>query len=482
MLTAIIILLTIALYFGALFAVTGIASRRRAASDFFTGGRSAPWWAAMIATVGAAISGVTFISVPGMVEAQSFSYLQMVLGFAVGFVVIALVLVPLFYSRNLTSIYGYLAERFGATSHRSGAWIFFISKMLGASVRFFVVCAVLQPLVFDPLGIPFVANVAVTIALIWLYTNQGGVTAVVWTDVLKTLCLVTSVVLCTVFIGRSVGMNIAQMASAVADAPTSRIFFFDNPTEPTFFWKQFLAGIFMVIATTGLDQDMMQRTMACRSTADATKNMVVSGIVQIAVVGLFLVMGAVLLIYSQAKGVKAAKPDELFGLVAWSDGMPIVVGVMFILGLISAAYSAAGSALTSLTTSFTVDILRRDATAEATTRIRRLTHIAMAALMGLVIIVFYYISDDSAITAVYKIASYTYGPILGLFAFGILSRRPVRDRLVPWVCLAAPCLSWLLQWWLLSKLGYAIGFELLLVNAALTMLGLLFISKKYNGK
>lgn len=482
MLTAIIILATIAIYFGVLYGVSAIASRRRADSDFFTGGRSAPWWAAMIATVGAAISGVTFISVPGMVGTQSFSYLQMVLGFAVGFVVIAVVLVPLFYSRNLTSIYGYLAERFGATSHRSGAWIFFISKMLGASVRFFVVCAVLQPLVFDPLGVPFAVNVIATIALIWLYTKQGGVTAVVWTDVLKTLCLVASVVLCAVFIGRSVGMNVGQMATAVAQQPTSRVFFFDNPTEATYFWKQFLAGVFMVIATTGLDQDMMQRTMACRSTRDATKNMVVSGVVQILVVGMFLVLGAVLLIYSGAKGVTAEKPDELFGLVAWSEGMPAVVGVMFILGLISAAYSAAGSALTSLTTSFTVDILRRDAGDAATTRVRRITHVAMAAVMGIVIIIFYYISDDSAITAVYKIASYTYGPILGLFAFGIFSRRQVRDKLVPWVCVAAPILSWVLQWWLLHSYGYTVGFELLLVNAAFTAIGLFIISHNRDGK
>lgn len=482
--TPTLVIITVLAYFALLLAVGRLASRRGDNASFFTGGRRAPWPVVAFATVGAAISGVTFISVPGMVAAKGYSYLQMVLGFIVGYVVIAYVLVPLFYRRNLVSIYGYLDQRFGRHSYRAGAWTFFVSKMLGASVRFFVVCAVLQSLVFGPVHIPFVINVIATIALIWLYTARGGVSSVIWTDLLKSFCLIASVVLCIVFISSSMGVAVADLPAAIASEPHTQIWHFDDPKSGLYFWKQFIAGVFMAIATNGLDQDMMQRNMACRDQKASRKNMILSGVMQFFVVGLFLLLGSLLMMYASYSGMELpAKSDELFGLIATSEAMPAVVGVLFVLGLISAAYSAAGSALTSLTTSFTVDILdglRRSAGDERRlTRMRRLVHLAMSALMGLVIIAFWYLSEEDAISAVYTLASYTYGPILGLFVFGLATRRPVRDTAVPAVCIIAPVISWFMQEALQRSLGYTTGFELLLINAAMTalLLGLTTIKK-----
>ncbi len=474
-----IVLATIVGYFIVLFLVSWIASRGSDNASFFNGNRQAPWFIVAIAMLGAPISGVTFISVPGMVVAKGFSYLQMVLGFVVGYFVIAYVLIPLFYKRNLVSIYGYLEQRFGAGTHKSGAWFFFISKMLGAAVRFYVVCVTLQLLVFGPLGVPFIVNVVATIALIFLYTLQGGVKTVIWTDTLKSFCLVMSVVLCIFFIAKGLGYDFAGMVKAVAGDETSRVFFFDNPKEGTYFWKQFIAGVFMVIATTGLDQDLMQRSLACKNAKESQKNLIVSGITQFFVISLFLILGTLLVLYTRAKGLaQPEKSDELFGLVAADPGMPIIVGILFILGLIAAAYSAAGSALTSLTTSFTVDILEADRKQDDSTlsHTRKLVHVSMAAGMGIVIYVFYLISNSDAISAVYTLASYTYGPILGLFAFGMMCKSAVRDRLVPVVCIAAPIISFFVQQWLKNSFGYTLGFELLLLNAVLTMVGLALLS------
>ena len=443
-----IVLATIVGYFILLFIISWAASRKSDTATALSGGRQAPWFIVAIAMLGAPISGVTFISVPGMVVTKGFSYMQMALGFIVGYFVIAYVLIPLFYKRNLVSIYGYLEQRFGGSTHKSGAWFFFISKMLGAAVRFYVVCVTLQLLVFSPLHIPFVINVIVTIALIFLYTLQGGVKTVIWTDTLKSF---------------------------------SRIFFFDNPKEGTYFWKQFIAGIFMVIATTGLDQDLMQRSLACKNANESAKNLIVSVFLQVIVIALFLVLGTLLTLHVKAHGIAMPeKTDELFGTVAFSEGMPVLLGVVFIIGLIAAAYSAAGSALTSLTTSFTVDILEADKKQDdqALGRTRRMVHIAMAAGMGLVILIFYAISNSDAISAVYTLASYTYGPILGLFAFGMMCKSPVRDRLVPVVCIAAPVISFFIQMWLKNQYDYTLGFELLLLNAALTMIGLFLLIKK----
>lgn len=460
--------------------ISWFASRGSNNSTFFNGNRQAPWGLVAFAMIGAAISGVTFISVPGMVAAKGYSYLQMVLGFIVGYFAIAFVLVPIFYRRNLISIYGYLEDRFGKSTYHTGAWFFFVSKMLGAAVRFYVVCVVLQSMVFGPLGIPFAITVVVSILLIWIYTVQGGVKTLIWTDTLKSFCLVASVGLCIYFIAGNLGLNFGEAFSAVTSHSSFKMFYFDDPLAGTYFWKQFLAGIFMAIALNGLDQDMMQRNLACRDSRQSQKNMIVSGITQFFVIALFLILGTMLLIYMDSKGMAhPTKPDDTFAAVVDSPGMPIIVGILFIVGLVSAAYSAAGSALTSLTTSFTVDIMganrRMDDRRLAITR--RLVHLGMSVAMGLVIIAFYYLSNQDAISAVYTLASYTYGPILGLFVFGLACKRPVRDCLVPAVCILAPVLSWVTQWTLKEYCNYTTSFELLLMNAAFTILGLLMLLK-----
>lgn len=469
-----IVLTAIVGYFIVLFFVSWLASRKSDTQTALTGGRQAPWFIVAIAMIGAPISGVTFISVPGMVLSSQYSYMQMVMGFAVGYFVIAYVLMPLFFKRNLVSIYGYLEERFGAKTHKTGAWFFFVSKMLGAAVRFLVVCVSLQILVFDPLHIPFVVNIVITIALIFLYTLQGGVKTVIWTDTLKSLCLILSVVLCIVFVSTGLGGE-GSIVDKIASSGTARVFYFDNPNEGTYFWKQFLAGIFMVIAMTGLDQDLMQRTLASKNVAESKKGLVVSGITQVFVVALFLVLGSILALYIQEHGIAMPqKADTLFSLVAWDKGMPVIVGIVFVLGFVSAGYSAAGSALTALTTSFTVDILESDKkqSEKQLGKKRRKVHIMMAVIMGAIILAFYYANNDSAIKLVYALASYTYGPILGLFAYGMFTKCAVRDKWVPLVCVLSPVLSWVLQDVAAAYWNYEIGFELLLYNAAFTVIGL----------
>ena len=482
--TAWIVLATIAFYFVLLFIISWITGRKTDNAGFFTGNRKSPWYMVAVAMIGASISGVTFISVPGAVLAGGYSYMQMVLGFFVGSVIVALVLIPMFYKMNLMSIYGYLENRFGLSSYRTGAWFFFVSKMLGASVRFFVVCVVLQTLVFDPLNMPFTLNVILTVALIWLYSFQGGVKSLIWTDSLKTFCLVLSVVCCIVYIAKSLGLGLFELPSAVADHPTSKIFFFDDPNDGHYFWKQFIAGVFMVIATTGLDQDLMQRTLSCKNFRESQKNMIVSSFIQIFVIGLVLVLGTLLYMYAGDNlPMKDGKVvgDALFGDVAWSEGFPVFIGVIFIIGLIAAAYSAAGSALTALTTSFTVDILKANEKQgeKDLTLTRKLVHIIMSLLMVIVIVVFYELNDDSAINAVYSLAAYTYGPILGMFVFGLATKKPVRDRWVPVVCVASPIICYVLQtnseaWFG----GWQISFELLIINALVTVAGLCLLIKK----
>ncbi|MBQ8502226.1 MAG: sodium:solute symporter [Bacteroides sp.] len=482
MTTAWIVLATIAFYFVLLFVISWITGRKTDNAEFFTGNRKTSWYMVAFAMIGASISGVTFISVPGAVLNNGYAYMQMTLGFFVGSVIVALVLIPMFYKMNLLSIYGYLENRFGLSAYRTGAWFFFVSKMLGASVRFFVVCLVLQTLVFEPLHIPFAINVILTVALIWLYSFQGGVKSLIWTDSLKTFCLIASVVCCIVFIADNLDLGFSGMLAAVGEHPTSKVFFFDDPNDGRYFWKQFIAGVFMIIACTGLDQDLMQRTLSCKNFRESQKNMIVSSFVQIFVIGLFLVLGTLLYMYKDANMAgDAATGDALFGAVAWSDKFPLFIGIVFIIGLVSAAYSAAGSALTALTTSFTVDILQANKKQDDAqlTRTRKKVHVAMSALMILTIIIFYYLNDDSAINAVYSLAAYTYGPILGMFIFGMACKKPVHDGLVPVVAVASPIICYILQsnsekWFG----GYQISFELLIINGLITALGLCLLIKR----
>ena len=476
------VLATVLGYIAVLFAVAWISGRRADNAGFFTGNRRTPWYMAAFAMIGAAISGVTFISVPGSVAVDSFSYMQMVAGFTVGQFVVAFVLIPLFYRLRVVSLYEYLDDRFGVASHRTGAWFFFISKILGAALRVYVVCAVLQLLVFDRYGLPFWFNALITMAFVWLYTQQGGVKSLIWTDSLKTFCLVASLVLSIVFIMRGLDFSFSDTVREVSSSPMSRIFFFDDPASDRYFWKMFAAGIVLLVCMTGLDQDLMQRNMSCATPRDSQKNIVLTAVSQIVVIFLFLVLGVLLYLYMEHRGLAMPeKTDQVFSLVAVGGGLPLVVGVLFVIGLISSTHSAAGSALTALTTSFTVDILegtKRYGEARLT-RIRRGVHVAMALGMALVILAFGYLADDSVINLVYKVASYTYGPILGMFVFGMFTRLRVRDRWMPLVAVAAPVLSGFLQWWALEAWGYRIGFELLIYNALFTVIGMLLLVKRH---
>ena len=477
-----VILLVIAAYFALLFTVSYIAGRKADNAGFFSGNRSSNWLLVAMSTIGAAISGVTFVSVPGMVATSGFAYMQMVLGFTVGQLIIAYVLIPLYYKLNLTSIYQYLQQRLGMKSYKTGAWFFFISKMLGASVRLFVVGEVLQLLVFGPLGVPFWANAVFTVLIVYLCTFKGGVKSLIWTDLLKTCCLIFSVALCIYFILRA-GVSVEGWNHS----PMTRTFFFDNPKEGTFFWKQFLAGIFLVVATTGLDQDLMQRTLSCKNYKEGQKNISVGARMKSVVIGLFLVLGYLLYSYAAQTGVDISglKGDDVFPYLATGNYFPVIVGILFIVGFIAAAYSAAGSALTALTTSFTIDILgQKHAQSDAQlTRTRRIVHAAMALLMAVCIYVIHLLNDDSVIQTVYKVASYTYGPLLGMFCFGILTKWQVRDKWIPLVAILAPVITWVIDvhsatWFN----GYVFSHERLILNALLTFIGMMCLIRNGNTK
>ena len=471
------ILLVIAGYFALLFFISYLAGRKADNAGFFSGNRSSNWLLVAMSTIGAAISGVTFVSVPGMVATSGWAYMQMVLGFTVGQFLIAYVLIPLYYKLNLTSIYQYLQQRFGMSTYKSGAWLFFVSKMLGASVRLFVVSEVLQLLVFDRLAVPvpFWANAIITVLIVYLCTFKGGVKSLIWTDLLKTCCLILSVALCIYFVLRA-GVNIEGWG----DSQMTRTFFFDDPKNGNYFWKQFLAGVFLVIATTGLDQDLMQRTLSCKNPRESQKNLIVGALMQIVVIGLFLFLGYLLYTYAAQTGVSevaSLKGDEVFAFLATGSYFPVIVGVLFIIGFIAAAYSAAGGALTALTTSFTVDILNKEKDANLT-KVRTLVHIGMAVLMAACIYVIHLLNNDSVIQTVYKVASYTYGPLLGMFCFGIFTKKQVRDRWIPVAVILAPVITWIIdvnsaEWFN----GYVFSHERLILNAALTALGMICLLK-----
>ena len=478
------IITTILGYIALLFTVAYISGRRTDNEGFFVGNRSSSWWMVMLAMVGAAMSGVTFVSVPGMVATSSFSYFQMALGFMTGYFVIAFVLIPLFYRMKLVSIYGYLEERFGTGAYKTGAWFFFISKLLGASVRLFLICVVLQLLLFEPYGLPFWLNGAITVLLVLLYTFQGGVKSLIWTDTLKTVCLVLSIALSIWFVVQRLNMSLADMVAMVKESDKSRIFFFDDINDRRYFFKQFLAGLFSVIAMTGLDQDMMQRSLACKNYRDSQKNLVVSSVLQTVIIFVLLVLGVILYSFAERMGINLPTgTDNMFPTVATSPTMPIIVGVLFILGLVSSTYSAAGSALTALTTSFTIDVLggSKRFDDERLTKVRKGVHIAMAVAMFVVICTLHHVGSSNVIDAVYTLASYTYGPILGLFAFGIFTKWKVRGKYVGIVAVVAPILCYILQqnserWFG----GYKFSYELLIVNALITFIGLVLLIKRDN--
>ncbi|MBO5717735.1 MAG: sodium:solute symporter [Alistipes sp.] len=472
-----IIIATLLGYVAMLFIVAWLSSRNMESGTFFTGGRSTHRVVAAIAMVGAAMSGVTFISVPGTVAADNFSYLQTCMGFVVGYAIIAYLLIPLYYRLGVVSLYEYLDQRFGITAHRTGAWLFFISKIASASLRAYVVCVVLQGLLYDKFDIPFAANAAIMMTLVWIYTRRGGVRSVVWVEMLKTILMVVSVATCILFVIKALGVDLGGALTLISDSDYSQIFHLDNPLDRRYFWKQFIAGVFLVVAMTGLDQDMMQTILSCRTQRDAQRGMISSIAIQVVVITLFLMLGALLYIFIGREGLSIERGDDLFGFVATECGLPIVAGVLFLLGLVASTYSSAGSALTALTTSFTIDILkRRDSDTIVQTRKR--VHTLVAVVMALIIVVFNEFSGAGAITLIFTMASYTYGPLLGLFIFGLFSQREPRGWSIPLLSVAAPTLSYIIarnstHWFA----GYQFSYEILVVNAIIMLLGLMLLSR-----
>ena len=463
------ILLTVLAYFAVLFCISRLTSRRADNQTFYRANRRAPWYMVAFGMVGASISGVTFVSVPGMVLTSQMTYLQMCLGFIVGYIVIAFVLLPLYYRLNLTSIYTYLGQRLGNRSYQTGAWFFLLSKMVGASVRFYVVCIILQQFVFDPAGIPFIVNVAMMVLLIWLYTHRGGIATLVFTDSFQTICLFTALILIIFDVMGQLHLSVGEAVSAIAESPMSQVFVFDDWVSPHHFWKQFLSGAFIAIVMTGLDQDMMQKNLTCKTLRDAQKDMCTYGVAFVPANLLFLALGVLL---SMVLGT-SLKGDELLPSFILSSFHPLTLH-LFILGIVAASFSSADSALTSLTTCFCVDI-RRQPDNES---LRKKMHVVMCLIFVVFILLFRAFNSTSLIDAIYTLASYTYGPLLGLFVFGLFTKKQTNDRLVPYICIASPLVCYALDTITQHLWGYHFGYELLMLNGLLTFLGLSIKSAK----
>jgi len=476
-----LILTIIAAYFVLLLVISHFTSKGANNEAFFVGNRKAPWYLVAFGMIGASLSGVTFISVPGWVGTSQFSYMQMVLGYLVGYFVIATVLMPLYYRLNLTSIYSYLEQRFGFWSYKTGAFFFLISRIIGASFRLFLVASVFQIAVFDTWNVPFEITVILTILLIWMYTSKGGIKTIIRTDVLQTAFMLIAVGVSIWLIGKELNLDIASMVSRISESEYSQIFFFDDWNDRRHFVKQFSSGAFIAIVMTGLDQDMMQKNLSCKNLGDAQKNMFWFSIVLVFVNLVFLGLGALLYIFANEKGIALPeRADHLYPLIATGNYLNPVVAIFFMLGLIAAAYSSADSALAALTTSVSVDFFNvTNKNEEEGRRIRRMAHIAISIVLVLVILIFNALNDESVISAIFKVAGYTYGPLLGMYAFGLSNKRNVYDRWVPWICLLSPVLCYLLNanskdWFA----GFEFGFELLIVNGLLTYIAMWGISKK----
>ncbi len=475
------ILLIIAAYFIILLFIGWLTGRKTNSEGFFIGNRSSPWIVVAIGMIGASLSGVTFISVPGWVIDSQFSYMQMVLGYLLGYVVIAEILLPLYYRLRLTSIYSYLSGRFGNYTYKTGASFFLLSRTVGASFRLYLVASVLQFTVFDAWNIPFIVTVTVTLILIWAYTFRGGIRTIIWTDTLQALFMLAAVILTVVFISRSLHLSLGAMIREVRSNDLSRIFFFDNINDSRFFLKQFLGGMFITIVMTGLDQDMMQKNLSCRSLGDARKNIYLYSTAFVPVNLIFLVLGVLLVLYAAGAGIAIPEQtDNLFPLIASRGGLGNTVTILFILGLIAAAYSSADSALTSLTTSFTVDILEASGREERQLKaVRTKVHIGFSVLLALMILIFRLVNNQSVISALFTVAGYTYGPLLGMYAFGLFTRYRVRDRIMPYIAVVSPLLCLAIDHWSAELLwGYHFGFELLILNGLITFAGMYFFREK----
>jgi solute:Na+ symporter, SSS family len=476
-----LILVIFLLYTAVLFTVTWFTARKADSQSFFIGNKISPWFVVAYGMIGASLSGVTFMSVPGWVKETQFSYMVVVAGYLFGYSVIALVLLPLYYRLKLTSIYSYLDQRFGLWSYKTGAGFFILSRTLGASLRMFLVINVLQIFVFDAWHVPFWLNVLVFISLIIIYTLKGGIRTIIWTDTLQTTFMLLAVVLSVVYISRDMNVSLVSLIKTVKSSHVSEMFITDWHHE-RFFLKQFFSGMFITIVMTGLDQEMMQKNLSCRNIKEAQKNMFTFSAILVFVNLLFLFLGALLLIYVQNKGVAVASSDEIFPTVALKYLSP-VAGLVFLIGLISAAFPSADGAITSLTTSVSIDFLgldRREGITEQTrTRIRYAVHFSIALIFFISVLLFSSINDKAVIDKLFTIAGYTYGPLLGLYSFGLFTKRKVNDRITPFIAIISPLSCFFLSKYSVSLLnGYKFGFELLLLNGLLMFAGLYIFSRK----
>ncbi|MBS2097912.1 sodium:solute symporter [Carboxylicivirga linearis] len=469
----------IAIYFAVLITISIITGRNADNDTFFRGNKQSPWYIVSIGMIGASLSGVTFISVPGWVGSTGMTYMQMVMGYFLGYLVIAHILLPLYYRLNLTSIYSYLEDRFGFWSYKSGAILFLLSRTIGAAARLYLVANVLQLTIFDSFNVPFEATVLVTILLIWLYTFKGGIKTIIWTDTLQTLFMLLSVGITVVVITKSMNLSFGGMISTIAESDFSSVFVFDDWASKQHFIKQFFSGAFITIVMTGLDQDMMQKNLTCRNLKDAQKNMHWYGFSFVPVNLLFLSLGVLLYTFAINQGIAIPEnADDLFPIIATKGYLPPIVGIFFILGLVAAAYSSADSALTSLTTSFSVDIIGLKSKSEKKAKqIRFLVHIGFSFLLAMVILLFRVFNNDSIISTIFNLAGYTYGPLLGLYAFGLFTSLKVKDYWVPLVAIVAPVITGILDYNSIEWFGGAMGFEKLILNGLITFAGLIIITR-----
>ena len=456
-------------YFALLFAFSRWTGRKATNETFYRADRQSPWYMVAFGMVGASISGITFVSVPGMVLTSQMNYLQTCMGFILGYVVVAFVLLPLYYRLNLTSIYAFLGQRLGPCSHQTGSWFFLLSKMTGAAVRFYVVCIILQRFVFEPQGVPFALTTVLLVLLIWLYTRKGGIKTLVWTDSLQTLCLFTALLIIIYKVATDLNLSVGAAVSAVSSHELSSVFVWDDWVSKQNFWKQFLSGVFIVLVMTGVDQDMMQKNLTCKTLRGAQKDMCTYGVAFLPANLLFLSLGVLLVMWYQQQGIPipSATDDLLPQYISLTSGTSLLTSI-FVLGIVAASFSSADSALTSLTTIYCVDIRKQ----KDNEQLRKRAHLAMCAIFVLIILLFKVINSTSLIDAIYIICGYTYGPLLGLFAYGLLTKRAVNDRWVPYIAVASPLLCYAIDYGVGQATGYHFGYELLMLNGLITFVGL----------
>lgn len=470
-------------YFLILLVVAWYTGRNSDNHSFFIGNKNSNWMLVAFGMVGTSLSGVTFVSVPGAVAKESFAYLQITIGYLFGYLMIAYILLPLYYRLNLTSIYNYLSSRMGFKSYKTGSSFFILSRTLGATARLYLVVNILQEAILNSFNVPFWATTLIILVMILLYTFEGGVKTIVYTDTLQTTCMLAGLVICVFYILNQLNMGFGDSLQAMNDRGYSKIFFTD-PNSKFFFLKQIIAGAFITVTMTGMDQEMMQKNISVKTLKDSQKNVMSMAITLATVIVIFLFLGGLLYLYAENLNV-AVSGDKIFPVLAM-EHMPPVVSVIFIIALISALFPSADGAITALTSTFCIDIIgiqrRADLTEAAQKKIRQRVHLTFAAIFLVFVLIFKWVNDPSMIGLLLKIAAYTYGPLLGLFTFGIITKRIVNDALVPYICIAAPIICFILDKYQKSLLGsYEVGLELLIINGTITFLGLLLISKKGNG-